>query len=252
MIDNSGVWNTVKDAYEANRVSVSKGDNFIEIYDGAVSREVCDELVKMFEHLDAKGETQAGITSSRPDRSVKNSSDLGIGQAFLDNPEYAQYTSILTRTVAPCLADHLVQYMMKYDSLLPMLHQMPDGTTFTHGEMMSDPQKAKQHMISKMSLLSMQIQRYNPPGQGFYAWHYESANPRTVNRILFPILYLNDVESGGETEFYHWDVEVKPVAGRLIIAPGGFTHMHRMKTTPLSNAKYILTSWFTMQMTESR
>jgi hypothetical protein len=53
---------------------------------------------------------------------------------------------------------------------------------------------------------------------------------------------LNDVEEGGETEFYYQDKKIKPKAGRMVIAPSGFTHTHR-GNVPTSNDKYILTSW---------
>jgi hypothetical protein len=55
------------------------------------------------------------------------------------------------------------------------------------------------------------------------------------------MFYLNDVEDGGETELYQ-NTMVKPKAGRMVIAPAYFTHTHR-GNIPVSNDKYILTSW---------
>ena len=40
----------------------------------------------------------------------------------------------------------------------------------------------------------------NEVGQAFHQWHYESAEKGTCNRLLVWLLYLNDVEEGGETE----------------------------------------------------
>jgi len=54
--------------------------------------------------------------------------------------------------------------------------------------------------------------------------------------------YLNDVREGGETEFYYQGRKLKPNKGQLVFAPAGFTHTHKGHI-PVSNDKYILTSW---------
>jgi hypothetical protein len=79
-------------------------------------------------------------------------------------------------------------------------------------------------------------------GEGYHVWHHESGSRSTCGRALMYILYLNDVEEGGETEFLYYHKRIKPKAGTLIIAPAGFTHTHR-GNPPLSNTKYILTGW---------
>ena len=56
------------------------------------------------------------------------------------------------------------------------------------------------------------------------------------------MFYLNDVEEGGETEFYYQDKKIKPKQGSMVIAPAYFTHTHR-GCIPVSNDKYIVTSW---------
>jgi hypothetical protein len=56
------------------------------------------------------------------------------------------------------------------------------------------------------------------------------------------MLYLNDVEDGGETEFLYQRMRVKPKQGTLLIWPAGFTHTHR-GNPPLSNNKYVITGW---------
>ena len=56
------------------------------------------------------------------------------------------------------------------------------------------------------------------------------------------ILYLNDVEEGGETELLYQSMRFKPEAGTLLLFPAGFTHTHR-GNPPLSGEKYIMTGW---------
>jgi len=56
------------------------------------------------------------------------------------------------------------------------------------------------------------------------------------------MIYLNDVEEGGETEFLYYARRIKPTQGTLLIWPAYFTHAHR-GNPPLSNTKYIITGW---------
>ena len=80
-------------------------------------------------------------------------------------------------------------------------------------------------------------------GGGYHNWHFESSSVDSSNRLLFWLLYLNDVEEGGETEFLYQNTRVKPKTGTLIIAPASYTHTHR-GNPPLSNVKYIATGWY--------
>jgi hypothetical protein len=79
-------------------------------------------------------------------------------------------------------------------------------------------------------------------GGGYHIWHYESSNRENCHRLLAWMVYLNDVEEGGETEFLYQHKRVKPKQGTLVIFPAAFTHTHR-GNPPLSNEKYIITGW---------
>jgi hypothetical protein len=78
--------------------------------------------------------------------------------------------------------------------------------------------------------------------EGYHIWHYESCNRELSCRLLTWMLYLNDVDEGGETEFLYQSMRVKPKQGTLVIWPAAFTHTHR-GNPPLSNEKYIVTGW---------
>ena len=79
------------------------------------------------------------------------------------------------------------------------------------------------------------------PTEGYHDWHSESNNIACANRTLVWSVYFNDVEEGGETEFLYQKQKIKPKAGRVIIFPGSFTHLHR--GNPPYSAKYIATGW---------
>lgn len=80
------------------------------------------------------------------------------------------------------------------------------------------------------------------PKQGYHLWHCEHNNSGAERRVLATMLYLNDVEDGGETEFLYQSKRYKPTKGTMLIWPAGFTHTHR-GNPPLTKEKYIATSW---------
>lgn len=84
--------------------------------------------------------------------------------------------------------------------------------------------------------------KHTPVGGGFHNWHFEQGGRSTSGRLLAYIVYLNDVEEGGETEFYYQHMRVKPKKGSIVLFPAAFTHTHR-GNPPLSNDKYIMTGW---------
>ena len=81
------------------------------------------------------------------------------------------------------------------------------------------------------------------PNKGFYKYHSDDDGESIKDRILSIIIYLNDVEEGGETEFKYIDIDpIKPNKGDVIMFPSGATHTHRGKV-PISNKKYICVVW---------
>ena len=91
------------------------------------------------------------------------------------------------------------------------------------------------------------IQWYKP-GEGYFNWHTERCTPRgdsgTRHFVFMP--YLNSVDDGGETEFLHQNIKVKPKKGLTLIWPADWTHTHRGVVSP-SQDKYILTGWYNLK-----
>ena len=81
------------------------------------------------------------------------------------------------------------------------------------------------------------------PSQGFHIWHCENSSWPNKERLLAWMIYLNDVEEGGETEFLYQQKRFTPKKNTALIWPGSWTHLHR-GNPPLSGNKYILTGWF--------
>ena len=92
---------------------------------------------------------------------------------------------------------------------------------------------------------SWNIQHY-APNEGFFDWHCERACYQSHQRALVFMTYLNDVNDGGETEWYYQKLKVKAEKGKTVIWPTDFTHLHRGVTSPTEH-KYIATGWFNFQ-----
>ena len=79
------------------------------------------------------------------------------------------------------------------------------------------------------------------PTEGYHDWHSESNNFACANRSLVWSVYFNNIDGSGETEFLYQKKKINPKAGRILIFPGSFTHLHR--GNPPYEAKYIATGW---------
>jgi hypothetical protein len=82
------------------------------------------------------------------------------------------------------------------------------------------------------------------PGGGFFAWHSERISSRfpSTSRHLVFMTYLNDVDDGGETEWYHQKIKIKPRKGLTVIWPADWTFTHRGIPSDTQD-KYIVTGW---------
>ena len=86
--------------------------------------------------------------------------------------------------------------------------------------------------------------QYYAPGMGFHLYHCERSEvtPHIATRHLVYMTYLNDVDDGGETQFYYQDLKVRPRKGLTLIWPADWTHTHRGLVSP-TQEKYIMTGW---------
>lgn len=85
------------------------------------------------------------------------------------------------------------------------------------------------------------IKRYEKKA-GHFKWHFDAFGPGGWSRQLAMILYLNDVEEGGETCFFFQKLKMKPLAGHALFFPPFWTHYH-CGLVPESGNKYIITAF---------
>ena len=217
--------------------------NFIEVIDDVLSPELCQRFIKEFNN---SSNTAPGITGGGVDTDKKRSIDVSV----MRHPEFQQpYQQLL-----PLVTQHIMAYFEKYFFALIG----PIGLTVQHPKT-GQPVKLTQENFEEVGrpnlsnlvqylfrIGEINAQKYEAGKGGYPYWHsevYPQSGPNdALHRIMLFMFYLNDVEEGGETDFYYQDVSVKPKAGRMVIAPAYFTHTHR-GNVPKSNDKYILTSW---------
>jgi len=97
-----------------------------------------------------------------------------------------------------------------------------------------------EHDAAFSNMEYLQLLHYSTE-EGFYKPHADSGPG--MQRIFSAVLYLNDIEDGGETYFNSFDVSVSPKAGRLTVFPANFMYKHEART-PKSNDKFALVTWF--------
>lgn len=73
-----------------------------------------------------------------------------------------------------------------------------------------------------------------------YDAHYDAAGMPT--RFVSAILYLNENFEGGEIEFPHLNIKIKPQSGMLVVFPSNYIYTH-IAHPVTSGTKYALVTW---------
>jgi hypothetical protein len=229
---------------------MSTGPDFIAVYPGAVSADLCQHIREKF---DASGQAKPGRTGSGVDESLKRSSDIPISS----KPDWQAENQQLTTA----MLGGLLQYIRQYPNLIhgAVALRVQDSATghlrsLTTQDLKSMPDAELIRYVSKVFRPGfINLQKYLDGVGGYPHWHSETypkdASCETLHRVLLWTVYLNDVPEDGETEFLFQGRKIKPVQGSLLIAPAGFTHTH-CGHTPKGSDKYIATSWILYQRAE--
>jgi hypothetical protein len=224
--------------------------NFIEITDHVLSAEFCRHCIDKFNLSQAK---HPGATGHGVDLIKKNSTDITISH----EQDWQEEMAVLQNAILT----GLIQYVRKYPFLLAgaiaLQVQTPDGVEqISYVDIPGLSDESIGRLIQTVYRLgSVNIQQYKQNEGGYFYYHSEiyphpsDKSNDALHRTLLWMFYLNDVEEGGETEFYYQNLKTKPKQGSLVIAPAGFTHTHR-GNMPISSDKYIFTSWVLFQRTE--
>lgn len=187
---------------------VNSLDNFIKGW--YIDKVVCDRLLDIFEsNLDISGKGKS--VNFQVDTTYKDSTDIA--------------------------AEHLLNKGISLDFYNTTLQECFNLYNDVY------PYSGK----NKYSLKeSYNIQKYEVGG-GFHAWHSEraAAVPLVYRHLVF-MTYLNDITDGGETEFYHQRIKIKPEKGLTLIWPVDWTFLHRGIPSN-TQIKYVTTGWVSLE-----
>ena len=216
--------------------------DFIEVYPNAIPDELCDRLI---ETVKTHPGVIDGITGHGIDLEKKISRDitmdnfqelLPLRNELLNYTlkQSAQYFEKYALALMGAVAVKLADEQGRPQTLTP-----ENFETLGHHRVLP----IVQYLYRSGTI---NIQHYQQGKGGYPHWHSEQfpqmGHNEALHRVVLYMYYLNDVEEGGETEFFYQQRKIQPKKGTMVIAPAGFTHSHR-GNIPISGDKYIATSW---------
>jgi hypothetical protein len=201
---------------------------YIYINDTSLSKEICEDIIFLFEKNKEYG--YEGITGLGINKNIKDTWDITIGtliEKYPDKPEWKYIHSLLSRE----LYNNLKIYLDKFNNNTE--YNKYRDVNFTKFKIIEN---------TPLKLETFQIQKYEP-NIGKYIYHNDSRCEldKKMYRVITYLWYLNDVNEGGETEFFG-SYKIKPKTGKLVLFPATWTYPH-CAMIPISEAKYIITGW---------
>jgi hypothetical protein len=177
--------------------------------ENSIDKEICQQIINCFENSNLKYD--GCIRSGGILKNVKDTTDLH----FREEPQmFTEIDNILYNE----LNKNVYQYINNINNKCITL------------------------MCDQFTDSGFQIQKYIK-NTGKYIYHNDTEikYEEKRHRILTYLWYLNDVDEGGETEFFG-SHRIKPKCGKFILFPACWTFPHCGKT-PISTDKYIITGW---------
>ena len=176
--------------------------DFIKVYDDVLSKEECSKCINIFER---------GLKSEKKEY---NTEHLKFTQYWISG--HTPFVNSIKSKMRKCHSDYRsgLSERLYYPSIFP----------------------------PKYVFEKFKIKKYVPELKQEFCRHTDSSTLRTSKRFLSSLIYLNDVEEGGQTVFN--DVTIESKEGRLILFPPLWMFPHAGKV-PISNTKYILTTYLT-------
>lgn len=188
--------------------------DFIYTNKQSISKEICEDLIYYFNKNISKG--YKGCTFAGVHEHIKDSWDLCIDN-YTNDDKWNKYYKLLSSEIEINLKNYIkkINNDNNIDNILTNSTLKPE---------------------------CFQMQKYEK-NKGKYIYHSDGSNDYKGRRyrVITYLWYLNNVDDGGETEFFS-NYKVKPEAGKLILFPASWTYPHCGKM-PISNDKYIITGW---------
>lgn len=200
---------------------------FLAEFENAIDPSLCQDLIYNlslnFKELTYQGGTGAGVNLN-----IKKSYDSSLMRQDVYNPQklrtFPVFQSIdfhITERLRACAHEYRQNYLTLLDA-------------------------------GELHVTGLQVQKY-PKNDGYYMEHVDTcpwvidSHGADVTRILAIIVYLNDVEDGGETVFPLQNYKVKAKAGKVAMFPTSWMFPHAGRV-PYSTDKWMISSFVTSKV----
>jgi len=194
----------------------------------AIDRDLCCDLVqeckKYYNQLFSPGPTMGGVNPFIKSSMDFNFSAHQVNELGIESPIFINSEIAINQSLFSCLA----YYQKTYSELWNWPGIVDTG---------------------------FRLQHYGA-SWGHYRQHvdgtpWSSSSGNSVGRrVMAGIVYLNDVEVGGETYFPIYEQSVKPRAGTIAIFPANWTHPHQ-GNPPLSGDKWMISTFYLCSVDDS-
>ena len=182
--------------------------HFIECWN-LKNDKLCNDITKFFEN-NKNLQKQGVFGGGKANLKVKSTIDIAINPNDLKNPKYKIFNQYISE-----LHKCFLEYKNQWSFL--------------------------KTMIKNIDIPSFNIQKYSK-GDHFSHMHSERTSLNTLHRLFAWMTYLNNVDDGGQTNFSHYGIKIKPEIGKTLIWPAEWTHAHSGEILK-SGTKYIITGW---------
>lgn len=178
--------------------------DYVQVYKNALGAQTCGELIDIIDSERYPVKDQM-VNDNSKDKLIRSGCEV-----LLTHPDHNE------------LKDNLVS------STISVLERYQIETR--------DSSKYIKENFDPYKLENFRARKY-PAGSGFFKTHSDITDYKSASRLLVILMYLNDVDEGGETEFPTLGIKIKPTKGLVVVFPPTFLFPHRANM-PKSNHKY--------------
>ena len=176
--------------------------DLIRIYPDAIPQSLCRSLIAGFEALEAEH-----IVRAEDDPAAPRFTELNITQSWQRGHEQA------------------------FEAVLPLFERYSRDLAIGPAQWPAD-----------LAFEELRIKRYRPGTGEEFPEHVDVGNHASARRFVAALVYLNDVDEGGATEFPGWRKIIRPRVSTAVLVPPLWPWLHAGHP-PISGPKWILTTY---------
>ncbi len=190
-----------------------KKDRAIQVWDDALTTDQCSRIVELFEN---SNHYEGNILRNGElviDFKGKKTTEFDITGSAPTDKHWAAVERLAVYTTR--------KYLLKYEAI----------------------NVGVKNLINPLGDGGYQMKRYKPLIGDHHSYHVDSGNVPACGyrRLIAFLLYLSDVEEGGETVFLTQGIAVKPKCGRVLMFPTSFPYLHAGRSPRLGIKYNIIT-----------